>query len=222
MARRQPRSRWRATRRRRRALALGLLIIATVGIARDLRPPVEQSVAVLVAARTIGAGQVITESDLTQAQLPADSPVAVGGLSPTAVVGRITLGELAAGEVIRAGDLVADRAQRAGSGRVAMPLALASPTALPFLTPGILVDVVWTPTGIGSAGGDGGRGGVAGAEPNVLARGVRVLVVEQPEDDGGILDTSGSGATILVEAARDDAVALAEAQHSGALSLILP
>ena len=210
MARRYPRSRWRAARLRRRGLAAGLVLLAGIGVVRDLRPSAELSVTVLVAARPVAAGQVVGESDLTTAQLPAGSPVAAGALSAPEAIGRMALGGLGAGEVVRSGDLVAGQERRAGSGRVAMPLALASPAALPFLTPGMLVDVVWSPVGAGSA------------EASVLARGVRVLVVEQPQSADGILDTSGSGATLLVEARAEDAVGLAEAQHSGALSLILP
>lgn len=206
----RPKSRWRSARRRRRLAVLALLLLGMFGIANELTPQKPTTATVLVAKADLAAGHTIEPSDLAEVEVPADSPLLNTTVARENAVGQITVGRLAAGDVLAASRLLGSELTQT-PGYAAVPLRLPDVALLAFLRPGMLLDVVWDPSGLGN-------------EPaRVVARGVRVLVTaERPEPDEGLLAASEQASDlILVEVPTESVVAVAEAQSSGVLSIVL-
>lgn len=206
----RPKSRWRSARRRRRLLMLALILLGTFGVVGELTQHQPATATLVVAKTDLPAGHTIVEADVVEVTVPADSPLLPTAPSRDDVIGQTTVGRLSGGDVLAKSRLL-DSAVAQTPGYAAVPLRLPDAALLAFLRPGMLLDLVWDPSGLGN-------------EPaRVVARGVRVLVTsEEPERDGGLLAASAQASDlILVEVPTEKVVAVAEAQGSGTISIVL-
>ncbi|MEH0108271.1 Flp pilus assembly protein CpaB [Tersicoccus sp. MR15.9] len=158
--------------RRRRRLLIALLLCGAAGVAVDgLTPASAPTVPVVVVARDLPAGAVLTGGDLTRADWPPGA-VPDGAVAATETV---TGGRL--GAPLRRGSPVTDAALLGpglltGSppGQSAVPLRVSDPTVLRVLRPGDRVDVVL------AARQDAATADGSGSSPaRTLARSVTVL-----------------------------------------------
>lgn len=205
MARRvRPRSRWRRHRRNRRLIAAGLIVAGCAALLIDVRGPVSApGIPVALAARDIRSGSVLQPGDVLVSEVPADSPMSAVAVPAESVVGRTAVGDLLAGEMVTGSRLI-DQAVRPGF--ATMPVSFTDPELTPFLTPGMRIDIVWTPDDL------------SGGTPAVVAQDARVLRVGAgPDSPGG----PGSGVPVLLEVAEPDTVRLAGAMGSGSLSVLV-
>lgn len=200
----RPRSRWRRHRRNRRLAAALLLLIGAASVMLEFRGTAESAgVPVVVAARDVRSGSVIAPQDVVTAEVPTDSPLRGAALTSEAVVGRTAVGDLVAGEMITDSRIIE---QSARPGYATMPVAFSDPELTPFLTPGMRIDIVWTPDDLSDR------------PPQVVATDARVLQVGTGSD---IRAGPGSGMPVLLEVAEGDTVRLAGAMGSGALSVLV-
>jgi Flp pilus assembly protein CpaB len=127
---------------RRRRLLAGLCAAgATLAAVRVMAPPAPATVSLLVAARDLPAGEVLTDDDLRSRRVPA-------GAVPADVV-RVPVGATLAAP-LREGEAVTDvRVVGPGlvatdPGRVALPVRLSDAGQAALLGPGDRVDVLAT------------------------------------------------------------------------------
>ena len=203
--RHRPASRWRRHRRRRRLTVAGLLGIAAVSLIVEFASapgPRTDLVAIAVAVGEIRSGTVLGPGDVQTDQVAFGSLLAEAGLPPDAVVGRTTVGDLGPGEMVTATRLL--DGESAAPGLATVPVRFEDAQLTDFLQPGMRIDVVWTPDGLG-----------AGA-PEILAHDARVLQVGQADES--LVD---SPPTVLLEVDGEASVRLAGAQRSGSLSVLL-
>ena len=139
----------RAAVRRRWLLAGGLAAAAVATALPVLAPSPPTAVAVLAAARDLGAGTALTAGDVAPVRLPT-GVVPDGALS----VGQPVAGRLLAGAVRRGEPLTDVRLVGPGllaalgtPGLVAVPVRLAEPATSNLLRPGDRVDVLAAGTG---------------------------------------------------------------------------
>lgn len=172
-------------RRHRRVLAAVLLAAASGLAVHSAAADPAPGEPVLVAARDLPAGYVLSAEDLTRVELPADA-VPSGALSATQAEGR-TLGSPAArGEPLTETRL-RGRGELTGAppGTVAVPVPVSDPATLTAVEPGDSVRVLGGPTN-----GDGVN--PATAEPaEVLVD--RAVVLGTPRGGGA----SGGGASLV-------------------------
>ncbi|MBD7979481.1 SAF domain-containing protein [Oerskovia merdavium] len=220
---RSARPRSSAARRRLHALAwrsrpvvvaVGCGLAAAVVVGRVSPPPPETS-PVVVAARDVGAGVVLTGRDLRVEDV-------VSSLAPQAsltrvsdAVGRTTSVALTRAQpvtpsLVAAGDLAAS----APSGTVVAPVRLADPAVSALLGPGDRVDLL-----VAASGTDDPTGGAPGT---YVARRALVLAGVPAEAAGGLLggDPAEDGVT-LVAVLPDEAASLAGLGQWGGLSAVL-
>ena len=93
------------------------------------------------------------------------------------------------------------------AGMVAAPITLAESTLASWLQPGDAIDVIAT-TGNGETS----------AHSEVIARSVQVL--ELPTSGAGAFGVSGNSALVVLQVTPDEALALAAAQASAALTVV--
>jgi pilus assembly protein CpaB len=163
-------------------------------------PPPERTV--LVAAREVAGGAVLSAPDVERRALRVTDLPAGALDDPDQVVGRAVSAPLAAGQVLTPLALVAPRAGPP-SGRVVAPVRLSDPAVVALLRPGDVVDLV---------GADEQGGGAA-----VVARGTRVVTVPQV---AGEMTAGSPGGLVLVEVGSGTATALAGAALAGPLTLV--
>ena len=195
-------------------VAVGWGRAAAGGVGRVCPPPPETS-PVVVAARDVGAGVVLTGRDLRVEDV-------VSSLAPQAsltrvsdAVGRTTSVALTRAQpvtpsLVAAGDLAAS----APSGTVVAPVRLADPAVSALLGPGDRVDLL-----VAASGTDDPPGGAPGA---YVARRALVLAGVPAEAAGGLLggDSAEDGVT-LVAVLPDEAASLAGLGQWGGLSAVL-
>jgi Flp pilus assembly protein CpaB len=165
----------------RRVLAAALLLAAVVVALRPdgspgalLPPPV--GVPVVVAARDLPAGVVLTRSDLRVASLPTAAVPAGAARDPAPLLGRTVAGPVRRGETVTDARLVGP-GLTAGLGpqeSSAVPVRLADAEAAALVRPGDRVDVLGAP--VDADGTPGARDAVE------VATGVRVLAVLRGDD----------------------------------------
>ncbi len=176
-------------------VAVGLTVSA-------VRPPGQAHEEVVVAARDLEAGRLVTRADVTLAAvLDEGRPDGVAN-DPQLVVGHRLAAPVRRGEPltdVRLAD-AQSLADDAGAGRVAVPVRLADGEVAALLAPGTLVDVV-------AADGHGAA--------QVVAEAARVIAVPAPEGD--VFD----GALVVVSTTATEATALAAAAAAGPLSVTL-
>jgi Flp pilus assembly protein CpaB len=181
-------------------MALAVLL----GLA-TLAPPRPSMRFVVVAARDLAAGQLLSESDLALAGLP-DAVVPDGTFRTTgAIEGRVVAGALRRGEPLTDVALVGPgllRGAGPGGADVAAPVRIADADSVALLRTGDRIDVL----GAVSAG----TGSALSAA--VVASDVRVLAVPT---------ASGDGALVVLAVPRGIARDLAEAAVAGPLSFVI-
>ncbi len=154
---------------RRRLLARRRLIaalLAAVGVTASLRvlaPPPEAGTEVVVAARALSAGSMLTEADLSRTQVEAEHAPARAVTEP---VGRVLAGPLDAGEVVSETRLVGPALGDLTPGRVPVPVRLPDAEMAALLRVGDRVDLLAADPAAGS-----------GAGATLVAAGVDVLAV---------------------------------------------
>jgi Flp pilus assembly protein CpaB len=195
----------------RRALAMACALVAALGVLAVARAPRGgPSVFVVVATRSLGAGDELTPASLQQVQWPADLAPAGAMESAATLVGRHLTSSLGAGEVVtqaRVSGAGLLRGQPAGTR--AVHVTVGDPGAAGLVTTGDAVDLV--------------------APEGTVARDVRVLAVDPSAGaSGGLMggSTGGDGSSGIVVAV-DEAQALAiartpaDAMGRPALTLVL-
>lgn len=187
----------------RRLLAGGLAAAAVAFAIEAASPAPPATVDVLVAARDLPGGAVLTSSDLAWVALPA------GAVPAGMVGGNAAEGALLAAPV-RAGEPITDRRllgpgllagwDASGTDVVAAPVRVADAGAAGYLRPGDRIDLLATSL-------DGA------ARTEVVAAGVPVLALPSAGDS-----TLAEGALVLVAASPGQAAELAAAAVAARLS----
>ncbi|GAB3464773.1 CpaB family protein [Kineococcus endophyticus] len=198
-----------ARRRRRltrRWLSAGLVAAAGGVAVATLAPPAPVQARVLVAARDLPTGAVLTAADVTP-QERDDATVPDGTLGADAVQGAVLAAPVRRGEVLTdarttTGPLLAGQP----AGTVATGVEVGDTALLQSLAPGARVDVL-------ARTQDPVSGAATGAER--IAAGVVVLRVPAPPTSGGLLGPSGSQGPASVLLAVDPATAARLAAAAG-------
>lgn len=188
---RLPRGWRRRLARYRRPLVAGLLTLAAVSAVQAAVAPARAGASVLVAARDLPIGHLLTRADLLVLRWPTPTPPAGALEHPE---GGVLASPLREGEPVTDARL-AGRGLLTGQppGTVAVPVRLADPATATLLQPGDRVDVLAAPVPLG----DPATGGTPGRALR-LARGALLLAVGtggRAEGSGGLLDEArGPGA----------------------------
>ena len=215
-ARTSPVDRWlrelrRAVAWRRRLLSAGLAAGSVAFALQALAPPPPAGTDVVVAARDLAAGAVVSTGDLRVAHRPAGD-VPSGALTSTAAAtGRPVSSAVRRGEVLTDVRLVGPAALRGlADGTVAAPVRVVDAESAALLRPGDVVDLL-----AASATPDAPTG-----EARLVASGVRVLLA--PRQQWSSLTTGlGNGALLLVATSSSTAARLAAAAVTARLSVVL-
>ena len=203
------------------ALCLGAAAALALGV---LRPGPQPGREVVVVARTIGAGSVITADDLTTRALPPDALPAAGLAGPEVVGSRAAIG-LEEGTVLTVSMTSAALAADVGADErlVQVPVEVGAQLA----EPGAHVDVIGEATGREASqendesadenGIEAFRGSPGTA---VLCRNARVILsTPDGEDSGWTVGTKVTLVTLAVPAA--NASLIVSAATNGALGVVL-
>ena len=208
----------RRLRRHRRVLAAVLATVVVGSLASALHPASEPTAAVVVAARDLVPGSMLTADDLVVAERPSAAAPADPVPDPAGAVGRTVASPVRAGEVLRARDVVSPGLVAGlGPGMRATPVRLADDGAASLVRAGDSVDV------LAAYAGDG----TAGAAASVVASGVRVLVAPAPATGGstsllgGAPASTVSGAVLVLATTPAQALDLARAGAGARLSVAL-
>lgn len=129
----------RAVLARRRPLAAVCVAVAVLTGLHAVRPQTARRVTVVVAARDLDSGTVLSAHDLVARRYPADvAPVG----SVTTAVGRTLAAPVRAGEPVTDVRVVAPSLVSGYPGRVALPVRVADADAVALLRVGDTVDLV--------------------------------------------------------------------------------
>lgn len=206
------------------ALCLGAAAALALSV---LRPGPEPGREVVVVARTIGAGSIITADDLTTRALPPDALPAAGLAGPEVVGSRAAIG-LEEGTVLTVSMTSAALAADVGADErlVQVPVEVGAQLA----EPGAHVDVIGEATGRETS--QGNQGNEESADANgieafrgspgtaVLCRNARVILsTPDGEDSGWTVGTKVTLVTLAVPAA--NASLIVGAATNGALGVVL-
>ncbi|MGJ3188942.1 Flp pilus assembly protein CpaB [Paenarthrobacter sp. FR1] len=208
------RRRWTSWIGRNRRLTVALLLCVAAGIVvQQLTPASEQRVSVLVAARDLPTGAVLTASDFTRASMPPDLAISGTLVDAEALVGRQLASPLGKGQAPAESNLLGPGLLTgAPVGTAAVPLRMADPSSIQLLSPGQLVTVVLTAAG----SYDESR------QSQVLAGPVPVLwTSSQGGKTGEWLGTSDTDGLVVVAADPQQAEKLAGASTQGKLFFVL-
>jgi len=177
----------------RRVLALVLVVVAGLSMLIDAH---RADPSVLIFARPVAAGAVLTEEDLTTTRLPSNVVPANAIQESELATGQILAAGASAGEVVTTTrlvgpDLIAQLVAEEPPGEdfTMVPLPLAEPDIVPMLHHGARVDVV-------------------GHGPAVIAEGGRIVTV-------------GEEGTVLVLLRKTHAAAVAAASLVDPLTVVL-
>lgn len=197
-------SAFRVFRRYRRWVAAVLTVIAVAAGLSTLSSATADGRPTVVAAHPIPSGTVIGEADLTVVRLPA-SALPEGAFSqPDQLVGRQTLGEIAARTVVREPELLSDDLTGT-AGMLKLPVHFSDTAAVSLLRSGQHIDI-FGPTG--SAG-----------EYALVAANIVVLAVPQGEQDGPW--SSEGAALVVIEVNPEQAATISASSSSTSLSFAL-
>jgi pilus assembly protein CpaB len=191
---------WRRAVLARRLAAAALLVLA---LTLALRPADAGAADVVVVARDVAPGAVLTGADLTVRRWPADIVPAGVVTTAEAAEGRVVAGALRAGEPVTDLRLAGPALAAAATGTpdaAAVPVRLADPDVATLLTPGTRVDVI---TGGGA----------------VLAESAVVLTVLEP--GGAVPGAAARGRSALVALPRALATRVAAASLSEEVAVTL-
>ncbi|WP_264031696.1 SAF domain-containing protein [Cellulosimicrobium sp. SH8] len=204
------------------ALCCGVAASVVVGA---LRPPPPPTAPAVVTTREVPAGAVLAAADLRVDHVSAELVPAGSAARPDDVVGRRATVALPAGTLLQDA-LVAggELAAAAPPGTVVAPVRL-DPGVAALLGPGDRVDLLAAgdqalTTSLTDLPGDG-QDPVA-ADP-YLARAAVVVPAPEPDGEGGLLGTGGSGtdAVTLVAVRPEEAVRLAAASGQTSVTAVL-
>lgn len=192
----------RALLRHRALLAGALAAAAVLSALPALAPAAAPGTAVLVAARDLPAGTVVSAGDLAVTQLPSAAVPdgALAGTERSRIAGRALASPMRRGEPLTDVRLVGPGLLAGEAGQVAAPVRVADPATGALLRPGDRVDVLAT--------------GLEGAQSVVVAGRATVLAVPDVPDDG-------SGALLLLAVAPSGAARLAGAAVTSRLSVVV-
>lgn len=203
------------------ALCLGAAAALALGV---LRPGPQPGREVVVVARTIGAGSVITADDLTTRALPPDALPAAGLAGPEVVGSRAAIG-LEEGTVLTVSMTSAALAADVGADErlVQVPVEVGAQLA----EPGAHVDVIGEATGREASQENDESADANGIEAfrgspgtAVLCRNARVILsTPDGEDSGWTVGTKVTLVTLAVPAA--NASLIVGAATNGALGVVL-
>jgi Flp pilus assembly protein CpaB len=201
----------RAVTWRRRLLAAGLAAGSVAFAIQALTPPPPAATDVVVAARDLPAGAVLSTRDLRLAERPTGG-VPDGALDSTAAAtGRPVSSAVRRGEVLTDVRLVGPGALRGlAAGTVAAPVRIADAESAALLRPGDVVDLL-----AASAAPDAPTG-----EARLVASSVRVLLAPR-QQRSGLTGGLSSGALLLVATSASTAARLAAAAVTDRLSVVL-
>lgn len=195
----------RALARHRRLLAAGLAAGAVATALPVLAPPAPPGTTVVVAARDLAGGTLLTDALVRRVQLP-EAVVPAGALPPgESLAGARTSGPVRRGEPLTDVRLVGPGLLAASGDPdlMAVPVRLADVASAGLLRPGDRVDVVAAGTAPEGAG-----------DAQVVAAGVAVLSVPQQEP-------AAEGALVVLAVSRSTALRLASAAVTSRLTAAL-
>lgn len=211
--------------------ALGLILAK-----EEPAKPVEQprTVAVMVAARPIQAGQRIEKADLGWQQIAPGSVPSGAFAKPSQseinAVGSIALRNLAAGELIAQQYLAPAPAEDSLAGnlnpgwRAVTLTADASQTAAGMLLPNDKVDLILAANSLAPAPLVPGQPSAASTQaPASLISNIRVIAINgamRPKTDSGLTDAKAGG-TVTLEVRPEDVAAILSAASAGRLGVAL-
>lgn len=194
-----------------RHLIVGLCIGIAVLLALDVvRPAPANATSVVIAARHIAAGEIITDADLATALIP-DEALPHSGLADAQVVGTRATITIEEGTVMTtamsSGELTAEL--QAGERLVQVPITIGAQLA----QPGSRVDVIaqsppYNDVSIGEN------------KPSILCHGARV-VLTQPQDNTDKWNTNSHIALITLAVPSDAASLIVGSATHGALGVVL-
>jgi len=215
-ARTSPVDRWlrelrRAVAWRRRLLSAGLAAGSVAFSLQALAPPPPAGTDVVVAARDLAAGAVVSTGDLRVAHRPAGDVPSGALTSIAAATGRPVSSAVRRGEVLTDVRLVGPAALRGlADGTVAAPVRVVDAESAALLRPGDVVDLL-----AASATPDAPTG-----EARLVASGVRVLLAPR-QQRSSLTAGLGNGALLLVATSSSTAARLAAAAVTDRLSVVL-
>lgn len=184
------------------ALCAGLAMMCLLAVAS---PPEPVTTRVMVAARDLTAGSVLTAGDLAARRYPVGL-VPSRALTDTGdAVGRTLSAALSEGSPLTAG-AVSGASSLAAPGERLVPFRLTDAALLHLVSVGDLVTVVAT-AGDGSA--------------VTVAERVRVAALPSESSGSGFLDSGGTGAVIVVSCPPKTAVTLAGWAATSALGIAI-
>jgi len=194
----------RAPRRNMPLLGVGIVLVVVGALASAaLRSGAAERIPVLVVARPVSAGAVITEADLREVELsPAPGVATVPASQRSEIVGRRAALPLSEGMVLSDGALASG--MRLAEGEAVVPLSLAQGRVPAEVGPGDRVAVMIA--GSTTPGSDG-----SGEGPAALAEG-RVLSVRSDATDATVV-------SLVVD--QDSAATVMSAAGAGAVGLVL-
>jgi Flp pilus assembly protein CpaB len=192
-------------------LSAGLAAGSVAFALQALAPPPPAGTDVVVAARDLAAGAVVSTGDLRVAHRPAGD-VPSGALTSTAAAtGRPVSSAVRRGEVLTDVRLVGPAALRGlADGTVAAPVRVVDAESAALLRPGDVVDLL-----AASATPDAPTG-----EARLVASGVRVLLAPR-QQRSSLTAGLGNGALLLVATSSSTAARLAAAAVTDRLSVVL-
>ena len=193
----------RAASWHRRKLAIVAAIAAVLTAVAAAAPQAPPTLRVVRATTDLTSGAIVRSSDITVSSVAEDALPRGALVDPTAVVGRRSIGPVAEGQVLTALDL-SGTSWGIGPGHVIAPLRLADPEVAVLLQPGSIINVI-------AADPEG--------QANVVAAGVRVLLVPAPPAGEGA--RTADGALVLVDVDAETATLLAQAAATTRISVVL-
>ena len=198
----------------RRLAALACLLLAAVtAVTSHSTAPIARSPVVL-AARALSPGTVLSTADLVAATWPAAQVPSAAVVRRSEAIGRAIGAGMTRGEPITAARLLDSAiASALAPGQVAITVGLISASQAAILQAGALVDLY-----LGASDLVAGSSVVASNIGRPVATAVRVLAV-LPQPDGV---TGGTGPSVVLAADRPTATALAEHPAGPFLATLVP
>jgi pilus assembly protein CpaB len=218
-------------RRYRRLIGAALVTLALALVVSKLAPKPAATTAIVVAARDLPAGEVLTAADLRIVDMPPATLPSGVATDVGAVVGSQLAGPLRRHEPLTDVRLNDGLLRQPAPGLVSAPVRLADSQAALLLRPGQRIDVLAASTAVpGDVGAAGGSAPAVGAATDGAASVVaaNVMVVAIPvvaAPPGTVSDASGDvgveGTLVVLATTPMQARQLAQAQVSSRLSAVV-
>jgi pilus assembly protein CpaB len=217
-------------RRYRRLIGAALVTVALAVVVSKLAPKPAATTAIVVAARDLPAGEVLTAADLRMLDMPPATLPSGVATDVGAVVGSQLSGPLRRHEPLTDVRLNDGLLRQPAPGLVSAPVRLADSQAAMLLRPGERIDVLAASTAVTGDVGVVGSAPAVGAAPGGAAAVVaaNVMVVAIPitaaapgatSDAGG--DVGVEGTLVVLATTPMQARQLAQAQVSSRLSAVV-